>query len=443
MHRPRFVPRLQYSAVAAGFVVIAAQALSAAAESSPYEARVVATGASVHSGPGENFYPTDTLAQGDLVEVYREKPGGWLAIRPPVNSFSWVAGGDLNLRDGGLAEVKKDDVASRIGSRLNDKHNAAQVRLKKGEVLKVLDEEQIGGETWYKIAPPAGEFRWIQASLVERIGPVQTASDESTAPAPPSTNDTKTDAAAPPLIPSASPTNAPAAPPSPAPQAAATSAPVSSAPPASAPRIPGPVADDLSRELAAIELRLSRMVAAPVNLWNTERLERDAAQLLNRAQSPAERDAVQTTLIKINQFSAIGRHAGLTTVAAGSPDPATGGTVGLPPSAGSGDPRTTLSITPVPGLAASVSPAIAVGGPYDAVGILRPVVSKRPGAPQFALVDDRGQVLSFVTPSPDMNLQPYLGRRVGVVGNRGYIAEFNRSHVTAARVTPLSDRVLR
>ena len=145
----------------------------------PYEARVVATGAPVQSGPGENYYPTDTLAQGDVVEVYKEKTGGWLAIRPPVNSFSWVASRELKKRDDGLAEIVKDDVASRIGSRLNDKHNAAQVRLKKGELVEVLDEDQLGDETWYKIAPPAGEFRWIQASLVERIGPVQMASAES------------------------------------------------------------------------------------------------------------------------------------------------------------------------------------------------------------------------------------------------------------------------
>jgi hypothetical protein len=83
------------------------------------------------------------------------------------------------------------------------------------------------------------------------------------------------------------------------------------------------------------------------------------------------------------------------------------------------------------------------GGPYDAVGILRPVVSRRPGAPQFAVVDERGQVVSFVTATPDLNLQPYLGHRVGVVGNRGYIPEFQRSNVTAARVTPLNDRMVR
>jgi hypothetical protein len=87
--------------------------------------------------------------------------------------------------------------------------------------------------------------------------------------------------------------------------------------------------------------------------------------------------------------------------------------------------------------------ANAAGGPYDAVGILRPVVSRRPGAPQFALVDERGQVVSFVTPTPDLNLQPYLGHRVGIVGNRGFIQEFNRSNVTAARVTPLNDRLVR
>src|SRR6476659_5045762 len=117
---------------------VCARAELAAAESSPYEAHVVVGSAPVQSGPGENFYPTDTLAQGDTVEVYREKPGGWLAIRPPVGSYSWVAELDLIIKDSGLAEVVKDDVASRIGSRVSDRNNAAQVRLKKGEGVEIL-----------------------------------------------------------------------------------------------------------------------------------------------------------------------------------------------------------------------------------------------------------------------------------------------------------------
>jgi hypothetical protein len=177
--------------------------------------------------------------------------------------------------------------------------------------------------------------------------------------------------------------------------------------------------DDLHHDLTGIEIRLSRMASAPVSLWNTEGLQRDANQLMSRAQTPEDRDAVQATLNKINQFAAITHRTRAPTSTA-------------TPVSGS-------PVTPVPGQVANA----ATGTPYDAVGVLRPVVSRRPGAPQFALVDEHGQVLTFVTPTPDMNLQPYVGRRVGVVGNRGYIAEFNRTHVTAARVTPLSDTVLR
>jgi hypothetical protein len=161
------------------------------------------------------------------------------------------------------------------------------------------------------------------------------------------------------------------------------------------------------------------MAAAPTNLWNTDRLERDTAQLMARAKTQAERDAVRVTQDKIKRFAEIGRRA----------NPASSNI------AQSGQPQTTPQSN---GVATTVA-----GVQYDAVGILRPVVSRRPGAPQFALVDERGQVISFVTSTPDLNLQPYLGHRVGVVGNRGYIPEFQRSNVTAARVTPLNDRLVR
>ena len=48
----------------------------------------------------------------------------------------------------------------------------------------------------------------------------------------------------------------------------------------------------------------------------------------------------------------------------------------------------------------SVDPAGETDSQYDAVGVLRPVVSRRPGAPQFALVNAQGQVVTFVTPAP-------------------------------------------
>ena len=286
---------------------------------------------SVHSGPGENFYPTDTLAQGDTVEVYREKPGGWLAIRPPVGSYSWVAERDLILKDGGLAEVVKDDVASRIGSRLSDRHNAAQVRLKKGEGVEVLGEENISGEKWYKIAPPAGEFRWIQASVVERDRAdtrarsprpatdtsrrgcrtaIQQTSGTSAATAPISTATSNSDA--PPLASyhkTLRPEHTTDAKRASNRRHYTTRCTSHAAAPATSQPQRAQASGDLSHELAAVELRLSRMAAAPTNLWNTERLERDTAQLLARAKTPAERDAVRVTQEKINRFAEIGRRA--------------------------------------------------------------------------------------------------------------------------------------
>jgi len=166
--------------------------------------------------------------------------------------------------------------------------------------------------------------------------------------------------------------------------------------------------------LTDIEMRLSRMASAPPQLWNTERLQRDTELLLGQAKTQQERDMVKATMVKIDQFTSLARRY----------QPTAGAIPGQ-------------ALVPGAAAVAGMQAAPAANGQFDAVGVLKPVVSKRPGAPQFALVDDRGQVLTFVTPSPDVNLQPYLGHRVGVAGNRGFIPEFNRAHVTAGRVTPL------
>lgn len=214
-------------------------------------------------------------------------------------------------------------------------------------------------------------------------------------------------------------------------------------------------------------MQLSRVVAEPPANWQIEPLANEAERLLAQSQTIPERAAVQTTLAKIDRFAAIGRRYRF--VGAGSGDPRTALGSGDPRIAlGPGDPRTATvgaariignnapttgqlnppaaapgqpPITPIAGAATGI--AGPDGQRYDAVGILRPVVSKRPGAPQFALLNDRGQVVSFVTPAPDVNLQPYIGHRVGVTGSRGFIPEFQRAHVTAGRVAPFAGQMLR
>jgi hypothetical protein len=197
-----------------------------------------------------------------------------------------------------------------------------------------------------------------------------------------------------------------------------TPAPVASSPkPAAQPA--ESLSDALARRLSDIEMRLSRVVAEQPAMWQIDPLAREAEQLLAQTQTAAERSAVQSTLTKIDRFAAIGRRyrESQTIVNQSNSD------------------------SRQPSLDSPQPTSDSLG--YDAVGILRPVVSKRPGAPQFALLNDVGQVVSFVTPTPDVNLQPYVGRRIGVTGSRGYIPEFQRAHVTAGRVSPLNERLLR
>jgi hypothetical protein len=99
--------------------------------------------------------------------------------------------------------------------------------------------------------------------------------------------------------------------------------------------------------------------------------------------------------------------------------------------------------TPPAGQTASAGAPAATEALYDAVGTLKPVVSRRDKAPHYALVDDHGDVVTFVTAAADVNLQPYVGKRIGVRGSRGFMPEYRRAHVTASRVTPLEEKLIR
>jgi hypothetical protein len=103
----------------------------------------------------------------------------------------------------------------------------------------------------------------------------------------------------------------------------------------------------------------------------------------------------------------------------------------------------TITPTPGPAPAAVAGSVAATQALYDAVGTLKPVVSRRDKAPRYALVDDHGDVVTFVTAAADVNLQPYVGKRIGVRGSRGFMPEYRRAHVTASRVTPLEEKLIR
>lgn len=454
---------------ALSLILFSTQTLRAAAPKAsgllaePIRATVTSPGAPVRSGPADSYYLTDTLPEGAAVEVYKQNDDGWCAVRPPEDSFSWVFAQNVRLINDDVAEITKDEAAARVGSRLSSQRDVVQVRMKQGERVKILGQDDRDGGVWYKIAPPAGEFRWMRARDLGLEAPASKSADKAAdyvtttderyavrtvAGEQPVAGEEPAVIAAPPLA-AAETTTSPPQPvpprksndqwtPAKSPIPGSDITPIAATPSAATPAAAAPTAPASTAEIAArlqqLELQLSRMVAEPPATWNIAALEQSAEQLLAGAQTVEDRAAVKSTLAKIDRFASIQRRYATGQVSSGQIAAPTTATAGPMPNAPIGN-MTAASATPVAGNAASSQ--------YDAVGILRPVVSKRPGAPQFALVNAQGQVVTFITPTPDVNLQPFIGQQVGVTGSRGYIPEFRRAHVTAARIAPLGDRMIR
>jgi hypothetical protein len=123
-------------------------------------------------GPGGNFYRTDPLRHGQRLEVYLETPDGWLGVRPPDNSFCWVPADSIAMdRSGNLGRVTEAGTLAWIGTHLGKARKYMwQVQLSKGEEVTVLGraerEGPDGPQMWYRISPPAGEFRWVHRDQV-------------------------------------------------------------------------------------------------------------------------------------------------------------------------------------------------------------------------------------------------------------------------------------
>jgi hypothetical protein len=80
---------------------------------------------------------------------------------------------------------------------------------------------------------------------------------------------------------------------------------------------------------------------------------------------------------------------------------------------------------------------------FDGTGRLTQVGSGDEGVAGYALVDSTGQVQSYLTPAPGVNLRAYVGRDVGVNGLMGYMPDQKTKHLTAKRVRALDDRLVR
>ena len=427
----------------------------------PYQATIDGSDVYVRSGPGKNYYPTDKLQRGTVVEVYRHDPGGWSAIRPPEDSFSWIAGEHLRLGDDDIAEVISDKVVAYVGSRFRDVHDVRQVQLDRGEAVQVVGEKRFTEEgeniaqTWYKVMPPAGEFRWVYGKLLLKQQETDTVArnagrdSESHEPTPieaPATAVANQEPTPIDLAPEADSggddevslasyddglegDDGPAAvrkngaKPARLQRTAGGEAPVrivsdgkTSVPAKATTR--RRTADDLDVELSLI-------IAEEPDTWEFHELTVRAERTIVEAESALLRGRARRVLREIARYEKIQSEY---FEAAEIREE----TERLNESIES-------SVIQASAEEEVQTQATTSRDRFDGVGRLTPVRSKRTGAPPFALTDGEGRVLMFVTPAPGVNLRGYVGKRVGLVGTRGRLPKLKADHLTAKRAELVDD----
>lgn len=162
-----------------GLVLLAVLAGSSPAADGPPDVRtVVAAKARVWCGPSQSdgLYPTNELQPGHRVQVLEELPSGWLAIRPPPGSFSWINSRFVKYIASKYANyvVTHEDypVPVLIGSSIKtERPSKIGVKLPRGAQVRVIGRAMTDEEgTWLPIEPPEKEVRYIRQEDVTKPG---------------------------------------------------------------------------------------------------------------------------------------------------------------------------------------------------------------------------------------------------------------------------------
>ncbi len=420
----------------------------------PYTAHIASHQADVLSGPGENYYRVLKLKRGQVVEVYRHDPDGWYAIRPPEDSFSWVSAEFIEPVEGNLGIVTGDQVAARVGTRFGDTRDVIQVRLDRGEQVQLLEAREFdsgaGPQTWYQIAPPAGEFRWISQQDIDRAparakrSPTAAEDHRRSARHSPWHDDADDEDGA--EDDEHNRVDADDLPETGRRRRSKTrtarhderdadrdhddeETPAEELSPG---RVRSRLAHrtpraDLREEAVDLDLALSAMVAEDTSDWDFTILRRQADAALARAESGLERGRIRRVLRKIDNFADIQqRYAAV-----------------MRQSDRDEGSRLSRRLNSSDAAPFSSQAGTDRASHFDGQGRLTQITTLDPNAPQFALLDAAGQVAAYVSPAPGVNLRRYLNQEVGINGTRGYLADRQARTLTARRIETLSDTRLR
>jgi hypothetical protein len=368
----------------------------------------------VRSGAGYDHYPTDALLLGDAVQIV-ERQDEWVGIRPPEESFCWVAATSLRLVNERDATVIHDDVKAWLGSQVTEfAQHTFHIQMRRGERVQIAGQKEVTdasgkAATWVRVRPPVGEVRWLRAAELSDTPPTIPAGRAASAVPAEGWVDRH---------PSASRGNVLDRP-LPAERAATRGQRASAI---SAHETTGSFEDRLAR----LQLALSRAAAQAAEQQEWATLEQETQALLQAGSSPFERGRAHRLLESVQAFRELAAEKGH---AGESSDPsAADENRDVDDSAGDAQDQ-------------PIGSGIAEQSPYAAKGWLVAVSAPAGMAPPYAVVDRDGRPQAFLSPAPGVNLRRYLDHEVGVIGKESFdvvLKEKHHRHVVAHQVIELA-----
>ncbi len=185
-------------------------------------------------------------------------------------------------------------------------------------------------------------------------------------------------------------------------------------------------------QFAQLQLRLSQEVARDPARWSVAALRRAAERLVESGESALQRGKARRLLEEVRSLEHLQRRyermrrgdavarADSVTQAANSREE-TGGVI----QRAAGNVRSSDAESALPEQERQV---------FDRQGWLLPVESRSGAAPPYALVDEDGALLCLITPSPGLNIRPFVKQHVGVYGATTLLPELKTTHITAREV---------
>jgi hypothetical protein len=140
---------------------------------------VIVPEAIVYSGPGDKFYPTTKLRQGEKVLMLRRSPKdpSWVEVSPPKGAFSWINSrfikkSEANPKIGLVAMAEGETAPVLAGSEFfSGEPNVESAKLERGTQVVIVEDRPnyapSAGASLIRIEANAAEVRYVKAECLD------------------------------------------------------------------------------------------------------------------------------------------------------------------------------------------------------------------------------------------------------------------------------------